>query len=423
MTIIERIKGFYKSVTFYIMLLDYCFSALFASVSFCCRMRNIPIIIITMLIALLGKSVVLAQDLLAEEDFPQQSPRSLWEVNPFIYLNAVVGKTDIGESDLEQGGHDPARSGFSVPSLAIGLDAYYGEYFGAFAEGVLFWDKEDGWDAEVEELYLKANMLPYGFDLQAGRFLATVGSQNNVHNHEWAFVDNQLSDVRFLGEDGLITDGVEVAWRPRGRWNDQIIASFGEPVGHDDDDEEEGEHNEGAEESLWDDNVFTLRYRANFQFGYNHSLKTGVSYVQGKNVADKTARLYGADTQYTWVDDIYLDLKFTWANEMMFRDIDTSEGSFNEFAYSSRATYSWDPRYSVGLRYDYLEGVEEIGLAERHRISPAISHEFEYREYPVTLRLQYNFDYSEIENESRNDHSIWLQLNYQWGSGSLTHKH
>ena len=358
--------------------------------------------------------------------FAQESSGSLWEVNPFVYLNAVVGNTDLEDSGLARGGHDPAGSGFSIPSLAIGLDAYYGDYLGFFTEGVFFWNEEDGWDAELEELYIKANQLPYGFDLQAGRFLVSTGAQNNVHDHEWGFVDNQLGDVRFLGEDGLSVDGVEVAWRPRGRLDDQVIASYGRAVSHEEEegeDEEEG-HNEEAEDSLWDENVLTLRYRVHFQSNYNHSLRTGISYVQGQNFFNETARLYSADTHYTWMnDDGDLELKFTWTNELLFRDVDTEEGSFDEWAFSSRASYSWNPIWVAALRFDYLEGVDDPELAERFRVSPALSREFEYKENPLIMRIQYNYDHSEIESESRNDHSIWLQLNYQWGSGSQLHKH
>jgi hypothetical protein len=356
-------------------------------------------------------------------------------IEPRAHLRAVIGDTDLEDSGLAHGGHDPHESGFSIPALSLGADIFYGEHFAGFAEGIVSWSNEDGWDAELEELYAKFLNLPGGFEIKAGQLLAPVGTQNNIHNHGWKFVDADMGNVRFLGEDGLIIEGAELAWLAPTRWDDRLTLSFGNAVEHaheedhaDEHGEEEGEddhdgehkHNEEAEEALWDSNVFSARYQASFWPGDTCRFVYGASYLQGKNFMGKTARLYGLDITYTWLQDEDHGKLFMWRNEAMLRKVDIDDGSFQEFAFTSAAHYRLNPEWEIGLRYDYLEGVEDPGLPERHRISPALSHYFTMAGAGAIARLQYNYDHSEGRGD---DHSIWLQFGFEWGAGSDTHVH
>ena len=346
-------------------------------------------------------------------------------IAPRVHLRAAIGDTGLENSELAHGAHDPNQSGFSIPALSLGADMHYGEHIAGFAEGILSWSDEDDWNAELEELYLKFLHLPGGLDLKAGRLLAAVGTQNSIHNHAWKFVDADLGNVRFLGEDGLIIEGVELTWMVPTHWDDRLVVSFGDTIKHEHE-EEAGEiesdhnHSEEAEQALWEKNILSARYQAIFWPSDTSQFIYGVSYVTGENFMGKNAQLYGLDFTYTWREDKPQGKQFTWRNDAMLRKVSTEEGGFEETAFSSAALYRFKPEWEMGLRYNYLEGVKDPKLPERHRISPSLSHYFFLSKIPSMARLQYNYDHSD---ERGDDHSIWLQFGFEWGAGSDSHVH
>jgi len=346
-------------------------------------------------------------------------------IAPRVHLRAAIGDTGLENSELAHGAHDPNQSGFSIPALSLGADMHYGENITGFTEGILSWNDEEHWNAELEELYLKFLHLPGGIDLKAGRLLAAIGTQNSIHNHAWKFVDADLGNVRFLGEDGLIIEGVELTWMVPTHWDDRLVVSFGDTVKHEHE-EEDGEiesdhnHSEEAEEALWDKNILSARYQAIFWPSDTCQFIYGASYVTGGNFMEKNAHIYGLDFTYTWREDEPLGKQFTWRNDAMLRKVSTEEGGFEETAFSSAALYRFKPKWEMGLRYNYLEGVKDPKLPERHRISPSLSHYFFLSKVPSMARLQYNYDHSD---ERGDDHSIWLQFGFEWGAGSDSHVH
>lgn len=352
-------------------------------------------------------------------------------IEPFINVQGVMGHNGLEGTGLEQGAHDPRHTGFNLTGISLGTDILYSEHLAAYAEGILTWNKEDGWDAELEEAYAKFMNLPGDFDIRAGRMFASVGTQNNLHSHAWDFVDANLTNVRFLGDDGLITDGVELQWTLPTSWNNRIIVSYGNPVAHDhdhhdehgehedgehedDDHDDHGDHSEEAEMALWDKDVLTARYEASFWPGDTCHFLYGASYVQGKNLFDRWSRLYGIDFTYTWVEDAINGENFVWRNELMWRDVETDEGGFDELGFNSTAVWSPNVDWDLALRYDWLEGATDPELAERHRISPSITRHFEAGPVEVLTRLQYSYDYSD---DHQNEHSVWLQFGFEWASG------
>lgn len=355
-------------------------------------------------------------------------------IEPFISVQGIMGHNGIDGSGLEQGAHDPRHTGFNLTGISLGTDILYSEHLAAYAEGILTWNEEDGWVAELEEAYAKFMNLPGDFDIRAGRMFAFVGTQNKLHSHAWDFADANLNNVRFLGDDGLITDGVELQWVLPTSWNNRIIVSYGNPVAHDHDDEhseheddhddghededdhgdEHGGHSEEAEMALWDKDVLTARYEASFWPGDTCHFLYGASYVQGKNLHDRWSRLYGLDFTYTWVEDSIDAENFIWRNELMWRDVETDEGDFNELGFNSTAIWSPNTDWDIALRYDWLEGVDDPDLPERHRISPSVTRHFDAGPIAVLTRLQYNYDYSD---EHDDEHSVWLQFGFEWASG------
>ena len=116
--------------------------------------------------------------------------------------------------------------GFSYPFLnqpsSSGLNAHrglnfnYGEmslysvvdpYFDLFAVIGL---SPDG--AGMEEAYFTTRKLPYGFQVKAGKFLASFGRVNEQHEHFWDFANSPLVSMALFGEEGLKEIGVQATW-------------------------------------------------------------------------------------------------------------------------------------------------------------------------------------------------------------------
>ncbi|MBT8038580.1 MAG: hypothetical protein KJO21_13680 [Verrucomicrobiae bacterium] len=350
-------------------------------------------------------------------DHPNEAVLS---ISPNLHLRAVYGETDLEDAGLAGGGHDPSSDGFSVPGLSVGIDVHRGEHFFAFTEAIFAWDKEDGWEGELEELYFKWLNLPGGFSLKGGRFFASVGTLNTGHNHEWKFVDTSMMNFRFLGDDSLALEGAEMIWTPPTHWDDQLTLSYGTAVEHAHEEENDAGgtghgHAEEAEEALWNRDIFTLRYEATFWPADTCGFTYGASYMQGTHFMGKNAKLYGADLTYRWLQDGDHGQKLTWTHEAMLRDVNTEEGAFDEWAFSSRVIWRFLPEWEAGLRYDYLEGVADPELPERHRISPALTRYFPIgKGLEAMARIQYNYDHNK---EGGDDHSLWLMFGFDWGDG------
>ncbi len=65
---------------------------------------------------------------------------------------------------------------------------------------------------EVEEAFLTSLSLPWGLQVKAGKFYSPFGRLDQLHRHQWVFVDQPLSQQRLVASDGLNGPGVDLAW-------------------------------------------------------------------------------------------------------------------------------------------------------------------------------------------------------------------
>ena len=65
---------------------------------------------------------------------------------------------------------------------------------------------------EVEEAFLTTLSLPWGLQLKAGKFYSPFGRLNQLHRHQWVFVDQPLAQQRLVASDGLNGPGLDLAW-------------------------------------------------------------------------------------------------------------------------------------------------------------------------------------------------------------------
>ena len=357
----------------------------------------------------------------------QDTTNSAIRLEPTLHLRLAHGNTSLPADKVAFGGHDPAEDNFNFQGFEIGTNIYLGDYVSGFATVNTFKRDGEDFESEFEEGFLKIDKLPGGFELRGGRMLARFGDQNARHLHAWDFADANMTNVRFLGEDGFGYDGGELTWLLPTSWQDALSIGLGSAVTHDheeeDHDEDEGEeehgHDEEAEMARPEKNIVVIRYQT--QFGPNdfHRFQAGGSYLTGDNGFGMTTDIYGADFTYTWRENGLErgGQQFRWRSEWLMRDVENDEGGFEDCGFNTALLWEFKESWEAGLRYGYLEGVSDPELAERHRISPSLTKRFDFgSDLTGLVRLQYNHD--DIKGHGTED-SIWLQFGFDWGPGEV----
>jgi len=83
---------------------------------------------------------------------------------------------------------------------------------------------------EVEEAYLTTLSLPWGLQVKAGKFYSPFGRLDQLHRHQWVFVDQPLSQQRLVASDGLNGAGADLAWLAPLPWFLEVHAAYQDTV-------------------------------------------------------------------------------------------------------------------------------------------------------------------------------------------------
>jgi len=385
---------------------------------------------------------------------------------PSFHFQAAYGETSADNLEhFGAGHHDPVSDGWTIQGFEFGAALRTGEYFEAFGVYHLYQDAAtNDWDGDFEEWFGKIKNIPGGFELRGGRYLNRFGLHNAVHLHGWSFIDNNLVNGRFLGDDSLTTIGGELSWTLPVSWTSVLSLSIGEAQGHDEHahehehehgDHEDHEHGHDwfeGEDALFDDTVFVANWTNQLDYNDFHQYRFGLSGAWGDNKMEKLSQVYGVHFQYEWRQNGYEPggSYFRWRTEAMVRSFDyfavheeeeeahedhdhehehehehgeeehheeeehhshVHRGSENEFGIYTAFAYGLDNGLEFGLRGDYVSGIDHTSLAERYRVSPNVTW-FLNKARTVYLRGQYNYDYSPDFDDQ---HSVWLQVGVNWG--------
>ena len=101
----------------------------------------------------------------------------------------------------------PARRGFGLGESELVITSNIDPYF----RGQLVASLTPDDTVEVEEAFFQTLGLGKGFAIKGGRFLSSIGYQNQIHQHAWDFQDAPLAYKAFLG-GRLNDDGVQLRW-------------------------------------------------------------------------------------------------------------------------------------------------------------------------------------------------------------------
>ena len=361
------------------------------------------------------------------------------ELRPSLHLHGVGGVSSRDPEGLATGGHDPRRETFSAQALEPGLSLQAGQLEGF--SNYLWGQEADGtWDGHLEEAFLKLVDLPGGFEVRGGRMLSRFGTLNDRHLHAWDFVDGELANSKFLGEDGLLLEGADLTWTLPTRMEPYFTAlatlGFGQAPAHGHAPHEEHEPgHEDEEGALYEsdegfpmDDVVTARLVGRHRPSDFHQWTGGISAARGTNGFDRGSHVWGIDLEYQWRENGLESggRAFRWRNELLRREVEafsehdedddgvideTHSGTFDETGLHTHVLYTAHDRIDTGLRLAWLGGIDEFGDQARFRVSPAVTF-WLTPERKASLRAQYNFDAIE---DGKDGHALWLQVNILLG--------
>lgn len=212
-------------------------------------------------------------------------------------------------SALQTGDHDPRVRGFGVPNAELALDGSVDPFFKAAAFIVHKLDENGETGVELEEMYFLTTSLPANLQVKGGQFFTEFGRQNPTHPHSWAFADQPLALGRFLGGEGLRSQGVRVSWlAPTPFYSEATVAllnSAGGTTAGFRSEESSAIHGGVPLErgvARAKDMLYVPRVAASFDLTGTQTLLVGASGAFGPNNSgpDAQTRIVGADLYWKW---------------------------------------------------------------------------------------------------------------------------
>ena len=104
-------------------------------------------------------------------------------------------------------GEGPGERSFNLGESELTVAANVDPYFFANVTAAIQPDNS----IDIEEAYFKTLALSHGFTLKGGRFFSGTGYLNEIHSHNWDFVDQPLVYQAFFAGQ-LAQDGVQLRW-------------------------------------------------------------------------------------------------------------------------------------------------------------------------------------------------------------------
>ncbi len=256
----------------------------------------------------------------------------------------------------------PARRGFSLGESELFMTANIDPYF----RGQLVASLTPEDTVEVEEAFFQTLGLGKGFTIKGGRFLSSIGYQNQIHQHAWDFQDAPLAYKAFLG-GRLNDDGVQLRWvAPT-----DLLVELGTELG-------QGRTFPGTAPNKNGTGLWTAFAHVGGDIGASTAWRTGLSYArtspQDRAVPDMDAlgtqsftgrsNLWIADFILKWapggnptVTNFKLQGEYFRRKEsgdLNFNNVNSGDYSSRQSGWYLQGIYQFMPQWRVGYRYDQL---------------------------------------------------------------------
>ncbi len=289
-----------------------------------------------------------------------------------------------------------------------------------------FNDNLEAQNANIEEAYYSHWGLPLGFRAQIGKFRAKIGKQNLQHLHALDTSDYPLVIRDFFGDEGLASSGVRLVHEIPNPWDIPLEISGELLRGN------EGNSFSGVSRRP----IFDTHLKTFFETSPDSNLELGATAMFGDSNRDIVeldgqgvafnnhpengrsrydVHVFGADATWNWFLSEGRVIKFQ--NEAYVQQRDNTRHPNNDpWGFYSLVDYRFSPRFSVGLRWDYLQPLDVV---DEHRQTTAFSPYITFWQSEfANFRLQYTHT-DPADSASRSNDELFLQANFLIGA----HKH
>ena len=356
--------------------------------------------------------------------FTLSSIQAAPEVDFATHVNFGLGLSSQ-DSGLEgYHGHD-LNNDFTLQGIELHLATKFNEYFDFNLAHTIFEDDRD-FDNEWENAHANFHLPNQRLSLKAGRIFNETTSENSSHVHSWSFANSSLLTTRFNGEEGLISESLQLSWGLPGLANTYFHISHGNAIEDDHGEEEEEELQAGQVEGdvgFFTSSVTTAAITSNYRKDDFNQWFFRAHYSAGDNGFERNQIAYGMSAQYQWRKNgqepggDYFTAGAEWANKRVnFASEDgLLRGSDSELGLSFSAVYGFAENWEAGLRYEYLEGSDTLSETPSiERISAAMTRRFELNNH---LNGHVRFQLDHINRDEVEDATVaWLQFQFSFGA-------
>ena len=253
---------------------------------------------------------------------------------------------------------------------------------------------------EPEEAFVES-LIWEGWTIRAGKFKSFLGKHNQLHAHNYPFVDAPLPHQKILGEEGLNELGVSVAYlAPFFPWYSEIVLQA-----------LQGENEELFASESNDDLAGLLLLRNLWDINDQTTFEWNLNYVTGRGEEERSNKLSGATFTLKWKpSDSSRKTSVSWNLEALYAETPGATANRESFGYSTWVQYQWNREWWLQGRHEYFEipkGQEEGSTHKNSLLVGYIPTEYS------SLRVQYDHFQPPKEKEEQ---SISLQLNVSMGA-------
>jgi hypothetical protein len=314
-----------------------------------------------------------------------------------LFLGALTSHAFEDEGDtllMIEDEHEELKAGFDVEEVELQLTSFVDPFLKA--DLILAMEGTEG--IELEEGFVTTLGLPANLTVRGGKFFGAVGKQNLLHSHQFPFVDNNLSNEKIFGEEGLNEVGVEGSiLLPFSWYSDAVLQVV--------DGDNENIYNSPDAKDL----VYIGHLKNLWDLTESTTLEIGGSGAFGKDEREEWSQVAGADFTVKWRP--LRRTKYRGAvfqGEVLHHSVKDSLGGDEEsLGFSFLTKFQFSRRWWIQGRFDTFNPNGDVD--EPRRVSGLLA--FVPTEFSA-LRFQYNL--IDVGNET--EHEGKVQLNFTIGS-------
>ena len=353
---------------------------------------------------------------------PTVMPKPVGGFNPDI---AVVGTTQakLTQNKADTDGNDT----IALKELELNFSQVV-DPFSRLDAVISFNDNLEDQNVDIEEAYYTRWGLPFGFTGQIGKFRADIGKENLLHAHQLQTADYPLVIQNFFGEEGLASSGLRLKNNIPNPW-DLPLEITGEIL----------RGNNGASFSgISRRPIFNTHLKTFFETTSNTNLELGWTTLLGDENPPRTimvddgtgtlvptsytppegqdrygVKVFGGDATFNWF--LPEGKKVMCQSELYFQNrTNRVYDNSGPWGFYSLVDYKFSPKFSTGVRLDYLNPLDVAGGHGTTSVSPYFI--FWQSEF-ADVKLQYS--HTVYAGSEKTDNAAFFVVDFMIGA----HKH